>query len=309
MSRKHEVGVGLLLLSAIGLLAWLSLKIGGGAMWSKRVDVSAVFDDAAGLQEGAAVTVAGVEVGQVSGLQVDFNTAVVGLSLDPDAQIRSDVVVAIRARSVLGEKYVELLPQTQDAPPLQGGEVLTQTIGTTEIDELVNDLGPLVSGLDQDALAQALGPMLEGLRSDPEQLARMLDDTEVLLHNLRLASEDAPALVDESRQAVAEARTTLRDVRVTVDQIDPLLTRTDDLLTQVEGVVGQVEGSTEDLPALLAETQATMQETHALMATMNANSASLVTILGNLEELDTDELQRLMREEGVRVRLLPGARD
>ena len=104
---RHEVGVGIFVVAAAALTGWMAIKAGAVGL-GERVEVSAVFDNVVGLSDGAAVLVAGVEVGKVTGLRADFDRARVDLSLDPEANLRLDVQAIIRARSVLGEKYVEM---------------------------------------------------------------------------------------------------------------------------------------------------------------------------------------------------------
>ncbi len=107
-TRAQEIGVGVLVVGAAALLGWMSIKISGSSGLGDAVEVAAVFDDVTGLQDGASVSVAGVQVGRVSGLEVDHDRALVRLEIDPAARIREDVQVRVRARSLLGEKYIAL---------------------------------------------------------------------------------------------------------------------------------------------------------------------------------------------------------
>lgn len=297
MSRKRELGVGALVLAAAGLLAWMTLRV-GNVQVGDRIEATAVFEDAAGLKEGAAVSIAGVEVGTVTSLTVDFDKARVGLSIDPDAQVRDDVVVALRARSVLGEKYIELLPQDPSAPLLTSGATLTRTEGQLEIDQFVNQLGPLLDGVDPETLDAVLDPWLAALEEDPERPTRMLDDAEVLLRNLREASEDAPAMVSEARGTLSEVRSLAQDGKKTLD-------RADAVLSDLEDATAELPASAERIPGLLDEVEATVDDTHALVLELNGQTDQVEVILDNLEEIDKWELRRIVREEGVTVRLRP----
>ena len=300
MKNKHEIGVGLLMVAAVALLAWMSLKVGAFANLGDAIEVQAVFDDAAGLQDGAAVSVAGVEVGTVSGLSVDFDKAVVGLRIEPDAGIRSDVQVHIRARSVLGEKYLELVPVSRDAPLLESGAVLTDTRGQMEIDQLVTALGPLVekaNALNTDEFKALIEPFAQALEEDPERPKRMLQDLEVTLHNARLASEELPALMDESRRTLTQVRGVSQDASETLEKADALFVKVDPILTDIQ--VGS-----EKVPALTEEVELTLSEARALLASLSSSTESLEIVLKNFEEIDQAEIERLMREEGVKVRLV-----
>ena len=297
-SRKHEIGVGLLVLGAAVLLGWMAIQVGAIGSLGERIEVVAVFDDAAGLKEGAAVSIAGVEVGRVEQLEVDFDSARVRLSVDTTAGIREDVVVALRARSVLGEKYIELLPQSRDAAPLKSGAVLTTTRGQYEIDQFVTGLEPLLESLDPADVDRIVQPLVRAMEEDPERPAQMLGDLQVTLRNLREASEEAPLLVSEARATMAEVRAVSRDARGAV-------ARADAILDDVEQATAGLPASTERIPGLLDEAEATLAETREAVAVLNDSSESIGKILTNFEDIDKWELRRLLREEGIVVRLSP----
>ncbi|HJN78295.1 MAG TPA: MlaD family protein [Myxococcota bacterium] len=297
-TKKHEIGVGLLVIGAALLLGFMAIKVGAIGSLGERITVVAVFDDAAGLKQGAAVTVAGVEVGRVESLEVDFDTARVTLTVDPAAEIREDVVVAMRARSVLGEKYLEILPQSREAPLLQDGAVITETHGQYEIDQFVTGLEPLVQSLDPAEIDAMLQPLVTAMKEDPERPARMLNDLEATLANLREASEEAPALVREARATMAEVRATSSEARGAV-------ARADAVLADVEEATAELPGTMERIPGLLDDAQATLADTRVAVRTLNDSSQSLAKVLSNFEDIDKWELRRLLREEGIVVRLSP----
>jgi phospholipid/cholesterol/gamma-HCH transport system substrate-binding protein len=270
VERKHQIGVGLLVIVSSLVLAWMALQVGALSNLGERVEVTAVLDDAAGLTTGAAVSIAGVEVGRVDGLRVDYDQAVVSLSLHPEAEVREDVLVLLRARSLLGEKYIELVPQSRDAAIVQSGAVLTNTHGQVEIDQFVTGLEPLIRSMDPEAT----------------------------LKNLREASEDAPELVAETRQTLADVRRVSRKAELVAD-------RADRVLGEIEAAAEPLPEATQRLPGLLDEAEATLIAAKEATAVLSDNSERIETILENFEQIDTWELRRLLREEGIVVRFRP----
>lgn len=293
---RNEIAVGVLLLAAMALLGWMALKVGALRRMADEVEVSARFADVTGLPEGAAVQVAGVPVGRVASLRVDGTKALVTLALRQDASLRKDVVARIRARSVLGEKYVELSPQSADAPLLVDGDELSIGVEPLEIDELVTAMGPMVSAVDPQALSDLIRTLSEALKQDPERLNRMLNDTETILHNAALASQEAPALI-------AEARTTMGEVRRAAADARPMLSRADRVLAQVEAASTDLPQTADELQSLLTDTRGAVADGRALMSRMDGSVDELQVVLDNLSEIDKWELRRLLREEGIVVRL------
>ena len=109
-TRSNEMKVGGLLLLALVVFAWLSIQIGAFQGFGETIRVHVTFNNASGLVVDSAVKIAGVEVGRVSSLVVDFDVARAELELQAEAGIRNDVVAQVRSRSLLGEKYVALTP-------------------------------------------------------------------------------------------------------------------------------------------------------------------------------------------------------
>jgi phospholipid/cholesterol/gamma-HCH transport system substrate-binding protein len=301
---KQEVGVGVLVTAAAALTAWMAIQAGAVGLGDK-IEVSATFDTVVGLSPGAAVMVAGVAVGKVSGLYAEFDRAGLDMLLDPEANLRNDVEAVVRARSLLGEKYLELVPISKDAPLLRDGDVIAVTRSATEIDEVVSGLDPLMNLIDPERLQEGFDRVLTLIESDPKRPERMVQDLEAILSNLRTMSDEALVTGREARSLVGEARTLVGDLSATSETVDPLIARAERALVDLETAAA-------DLPAATAQLQPTLDEAHAALADLRVGLAPLTDdparlelILENLSEIDKWELRRLLREEGIKVRLAP----
>lgn len=299
MSRRYEVGVGVLVLTALGLLAYMALQVGAIRGTGPTVEVDAIFPDAAGLSDGAVVAIAGVQVGRVSGLGIEFDRARAHLSIDASAQVRSDVRVRIRARSVLGEKYVELVPVSKEAPLLESGVTLVDESGQVEIDEMVSEMGPLLAAIDP----RAIEVLTQAVAEDPERPKRMLADAEATLHALRLASEEFPALI-------ADGRDTLAEVRATSARAEKSLAKAEVAIDRVNAVAERVEP--EEVDALLAEARGAatdartaLQHADATLARADRAADQATEVLEGWSELDWETFRQVAQETGIFVRLTP----
>lgn len=293
---RNELAVGFLVLGALALLAWMSLQVGALRRLNDEVRVSTLFQSAAGLTEGSYVQVAGVPVGRVAGLAVEDGRARVSLALREEAGIHKDAVARVRARSLLGEKYVELTQGTDAAPLVADGDQIAAGPELLEIDELVTRLGPLVSAIDPQAMSELVGALSQALREDPERLNRVLADVETLMHNAALASAEAPALASEARSTLTEVRQVAREAR-------PMIKRADAALVDLELAVEDAPETMDALNALLTDGRGMVSDGRALMSRMEGSMTDVEKILQNLSEIDRWELRRLLREEGIVVRL------
>jgi len=302
-SRKQELGVGTLLIVALSLLALMAVKTNSCAGGRDTIAATVTLTDASGIADGSLIKLAGVDIGIVTGLSVVSGEARLSLAIDEAVGIRQDAVVQIRARSVLGEKYVGLTTGTEAAPLLEDGGVLTNTRRATEIDELVNAMGAIINDIDTQALSAALEAIAAALEEDPERAGRMLADAEVILDNVAAASADLPDL------ATAAGETLARVDRVT-GQLTPLLRDSGVVMSRLDAATAELPQTAEDASATLTETRALISETRAavshgdeLLLLINDNADDVELIIDNLSEIDKWELRRLLREEGIRVRL------
>ena len=295
-SRKQEIGVGILVLVAAVLLAIMSIKVGALAQVGDQIRVTVVLSDAAGLTEGAAVRVAGVQVGQVNGMGVDHDKARLDVTLSQDAGLRSDAKLQVRARSILGEKYLELTPQSKDAPLIADGAELTVPTPQTEIDELVNSLGPLVSAMDAEAMYLAMERLGDALEKDPDQIARMLQNVDTILSNGAAASGDLDGMMSDTRETLGTLNQMVKDAR-------PMLAKTDTVMGRIDSATEGLPKISEDVEVMVSDARAMVKDSHALLKRLEGSMDDMETVLENMSEIDKWELRRLLREEGTLVRL------
>ncbi len=119
-----EITVGLFVVLGLLALAYLSVKLGqiqlgGGNTYT----LTAVFPTVAGLQAGATVEVAGVQIGRVEKINLEDFEAVVTLRLESRVQLQDDAIASIRTRGLIGEKYIRITPGGSDHLIADGGRI------------------------------------------------------------------------------------------------------------------------------------------------------------------------------------------
>jgi phospholipid/cholesterol/gamma-HCH transport system substrate-binding protein len=289
--RRYELGVGLLLAVALGITGYMAVRVGAIRFVGDQVLVTTTFADAAGLTEGAVVSIAGVDVGAVDAMRLVDGQASLTLAIDPEASVRKDAVARIRARSVLGEKYIELLPG--QGALAETGDVLVSEGGSYDIDQLVRALEPVITAIEPELVAEVMASLGAALREDPERVARMFERADVLLGNVTVASEDLPATMREARATLGAARVAADDAQRAIKTAEVVLDRVDRVVIEAEGVA----------PEVAADLAAAMKDVRTLSAALEGRTADIDAIIGNLSEIDRWELRRLLREEGIKVRL------
>jgi phospholipid/cholesterol/gamma-HCH transport system substrate-binding protein len=133
--------VGLFVLIGLGVIAFLSLRVGGIAYpVGTPLRLYANFDEIAGLNPRAPVVISGVKVGQVSEITLndDFR-ARVALDIDPELELPVDTSASIVTSGVLGDRYVSLLPGGE-IDILQQGDEITFVESAVVLERLIGKL-------------------------------------------------------------------------------------------------------------------------------------------------------------------------
>ncbi|AIT09370.1 ABC transporter substrate-binding protein [Candidatus Francisella endociliophora] len=169
-NKYFETSVGIFIIIGVLCLIFLTFKVSGTSiksLGSKEYTVTAQFKNVGSLRTNAAVKIAGVEVGQVTKIDLEktYNgfMAVVSMSINDDEKIPSNYSASIAMSGILGDNYVALSPPKEDIMAIAGlddnssskDEYLHQgSVIALENTESAIDLGSLintfVAGKDDD---------------------------------------------------------------------------------------------------------------------------------------------------------------
>src|SRR5512139_674221 len=123
--NRAKLRVGLVVTGALAVLFFTILFAGNlGELFTSRATIFATFDDVKGLQRGAPVWFAGVQIGAVNSIQVISGEKVkVATSIDKSAlaYLKRDSRATILTLGLLGDKYVEMSPGSKEAEGLAPG--------------------------------------------------------------------------------------------------------------------------------------------------------------------------------------------
>ncbi len=132
-SKTVEIGVGLFVALGLAALLMLAMKVSNLAELTSPdgYQLTARFDNIGGLKVRSPVTMAGVRVGRVTGIEFDDNSyeAVVLFSVNPRyARFPIDTSASIYTAGLLGEQYIGLEAGAEETFLTHGDEItLTQS--------------------------------------------------------------------------------------------------------------------------------------------------------------------------------------
>ena len=296
MNRTY-IGLGAFVVVSVGLLLYLAQSIGaigtgGGAKYELRLR------HAAGLVENNAVKIAGVGVGRVSQIDVDHDIAVLTLQVDEDIVLHEDARAIVRAKSLLGEKYLQIHPGSKDAPVLANGGVIKDVDAPFEIDEVLNALEPVLGGEDNIAaslapLAKTLSDLLNdaaGKNGKPavitrDEIRQMVEDikasTAAGRRILETNEEGITELVAESNKLAKRGNRLLNDPR-----IDRVLTRTDSMTKTLD----------DKLPALIERTESAIVKLEKLANVVDDDRARKLKTIIDDASVATKNLRKISND-------------
>lgn len=153
--KKLETAVGFFLLFSIVALVVLALKVStlGDYSVTRGYGITAVFSNVGDLKVRAPVTIAGVRVGEVSGVQIDPRTfkAIVALHINKNqTQLPVDSSASIYTQGLLGSNYISLRPGFDDRNFLKSGSEITNTHSALILEDLIGQLLFSLKNSDKD---------------------------------------------------------------------------------------------------------------------------------------------------------------
>jgi virulence factor Mce-like protein len=166
------------------LVALLFAYVGGD--FKSGYEVEATFARAGQLlNEGSDVKMRGVLVGSVRSVEVEraSGRAVVTLLLDETQDIPGNVSAAIRAKTLFGEKFIDLIPAEPSSGQLRRGDAIPQdrTIPPIEVETILEKGVPILEAVDPEAFGGALHALATGLVGNEQALRRATVQSEKLL--------------------------------------------------------------------------------------------------------------------------------
>ena len=330
MNRTH-IGLGIFVVGTIGLLIWLAQSIGalgggGGNQYELRLR------HAAGLVENNAVKIAGVSVGRIEKVGVDHDIAVLTLRVDREIVLHDDARAIVRAKSLLGEKYLQLDPGTRDGPVIADGGEITNVDVPFEIDEVLNALEPILGG--EDSIAAALAPLAaqlndllrdaSGKDGKPPIITRAQIDQ--IVGDLTETSASVKRMTTENEKIVGEVLRNGNDLladpklkriissteKITSDleqRLPGLLDRADKALAEVEKLTTIVDEDRrkkigtiiDDTAVVTADMRQITNDLKALTKFVGPLLKDLTTIARRGAALDGPFLRQFLQKEGVKV--------
>jgi phospholipid/cholesterol/gamma-HCH transport system substrate-binding protein len=218
--------------------------IGGGTTYS------ADFTEAAGLQSGDDVRIAGVKVGKVTDVTLENDHVKVAFQVK-NAWLGNQSTADIKIKTLLGAKYLSVDPQGTSALNPDTAIPTARTTSPYDVLDAFNGLSRTVDQLDTGQLAQSFQVLSQTFANTPQNVRTALDglsalsktissrDTQLanLLSNTSQISQTLAGRDAQVQKLLSDGTLLLGMVQQREQAISTLLTGTQNLSSQLSGLV------------------------------------------------------------------------
>lgn len=135
-----ETAVGIFVLIGIICVGYLTVRLGKMELFGvDYYSVSAQFQSISGLNNGASVEVAGVQIGKVDAISLDKKemVAVVKMKIQKGVVLNDDVIASIKTAGLIGDKYIKLTPGGSGVILNPGGMII-ETESAIDLEALIS---------------------------------------------------------------------------------------------------------------------------------------------------------------------------
>ncbi len=280
---RREVKIGIFLAGAIVITAVLIFIVGDLSVLLKKggYELSAYFDSAIGLENRAAVRMAGVKIGYVREIRLAKRKGQVVMSISPEFQVPKGSKVTLASLGLIGEKYIEITPS--DAPDYcQPGETLEAT--------------PAISFDQLGGLVLSIGEKIEDVSRSLREITGEESQTNVreTLQNLNSFSSELNRFMAENRDDLhAGIQKASQAVQSFDQRVERIAKNLDDTIRLVKDTVQENRGTLrinmEKIEELLSEVEESLRLLRNSLEKINRGEGTLGRIVQNPELYDEAE--------------------
>jgi phospholipid/cholesterol/gamma-HCH transport system substrate-binding protein len=264
----------------------LAMKIANVGLFGSTYELEAVFENATGVFEGDSVKLAGVDIGRVTGTEIEDGKALVRFQVDEDVTVSSESRIAIRWRNVIGLRFLYVYPFP--GKPLEDGAriPITHTDSAGDVGELLNRLGPILKAIDPEKANQFLEAMNTALSGNEIVVRGLISQGSVLATDLGDMDQQIKSLITSSDKIMAAYAGQNRNIGKIVEDLDVLGGELATMSDEINAMVVNFAVVQQELEELLEENADTIDSDlsylNSMLRTLSRNRASFERTLCSL---------------------------
>ncbi|MCX6401281.1 MAG: MCE family protein [Propionibacteriales bacterium] len=266
MNERDPMRVGIITIAVLGLIGAAVLVLSVTSFGTAKY--TAVIEHTAGLRKGEDVQVHGVNLGKITGIELEDDHVLVSFVLDKDIDLGDQTTATVKVATLLGTHYLEVDPNGSGA--LANGQIpIDRTSVPYNLQDVIEEGTDALEELDPDILAKALtavagtlgasqeeiGPALEGVARLSEVISKRSDQVGDLLVSTRNVTDQLSESSEDIVGLMKQANLVVSEITTRKETIHTLLVETRDLSEALTAIVtstnGKVKPALDDLNSAL----------------------------------------------------------
>jgi phospholipid/cholesterol/gamma-HCH transport system substrate-binding protein len=272
-SNRNPIVIGLVSLLVIFGLLVLVYRADSLPIVGSGPEYHAQFSEAAGLDVGNEVRIAGVKVGKVTNIALEGAHVLVTFRAK-NADIGDQSTASIEIKTLLGEKYLSIDPAGNKPLESDSAIPLERTVAPYDVVQAFNQLSTTVGELDTNQLAASLRTLSDTFKDTPAEVKASLDGLSRLSVTISSRNDQLAHLLDNTNKAAGLLAQRNGDI--------------DSILSDGTKLLDELHAREDAISRLL---DGTRRLSHELRGLINDNEDHIGRTLDELDQL-TDTLQR-----------------
>jgi len=303
--ERNPLPIGAIGLGLIGLLLFGAFNAQNLPLIGSGDTYHAAFSEAGGIKKDDDVRIAGVRVGKVTGIELENAHVRVDFKITSGAAFGPQTSASIRLKTLLGQKYVSLVPAGAGQLPQDSEIPLARTVSSYDIVDAFSDLTSTTEKINTGQLAGSLDVMAKEFRDSPEQVKLALngmsrlsqtissrdDALRTLLARANRVSATVASRNGTTAKLINDADLLLVELQARREAIRTLFTSTSDLAVQITGLVrdnrAALKPALDQLTGVLAVLTSHEQDLDKIIAEMAPFTRVYANTLGTGRWFDT----------------------
>lgn len=240
-------------LALVAALFFGACSFGGGDEGNRVI--TAQFSRAIQIFPGNSVRVLGVTVGRVIDVRNVEGAAEVEIRIDdPDLKLPEDVKATLVPVSLLGERYVQLLPAYEGGPEFTGDSLsLERTSVPAEQDELLRSMQDYFGALDPEKVEEFVTNAATILEGNGESLNRLIEEGSGFFETLAEKRDSLAGLIQELDTLTTALATRQDKIARVIHSYNDVSRAINQNRESLEGTIDGLSRASAELAALLID--------------------------------------------------------
>ncbi len=279
MSLSSEIKVGLFVIVGTAVLTTTAIVLGGNPFSSKKQYFYTTLTNVKGVAERTQVRASGVQVGEVTSVEILQDGARINFSVDGNLKIPKGSFIEIKSRGILGDVYIEVVRNQQGSGFMSSGDLMPRNPESNDIDSLMTNLNAIARDIKKisGSLANVLGsPQGE------QSVKNIVDNIEGMTSDLR-------DITSSQKTNIKEAIKGIRDSAVRVAN---LIERND---SKIDQIISDLKTFTTELRQI--STPENREKIESIIANVDEATASIKRMSAKIERGEGTLGQLIAKDE------------